>query len=468
MTKKNNTLPNRPITYLVDTENKHHTFLEELEKVRKGDEVFLVVSPKDKLDYSGIDLIQQCKGKVYMDLGVPGTLNALDFQLSSLLGLLVARDPFKMYIIVSKDNGFTTLANYFQQKGVSVHTCEEIGGTVERLFINNQVTPVPLRDTPNNNYQLTSANIKLFGDSGSIREKVAQSAIVKANEQNKLPEGVKQVNQNDELWSLLEEHEEHDKVQVAQVMKHAETKSEVATEQPTASESKKSTDETSATAEQPIKVASKPTETASETADKVEQPTEKVVFPQPKESVMTASGKFIGTPEKKPHLIESVPDFDFEEPEDNWLAGGTISEGRATIYRNGKDIVEAPKEETQESLLLKGLVNNSSQNEYVANLNKLYEFNGAGNPIINANIRYLSDTLRKKNVTTGPRANEALKAFGHIIYLSTNPRKAVGACTVYMHRFRGYFSGKQAEKIVSKAIESAFGTDLKNYLMAEE
>ena len=54
--------------------------------------------------------------------------NALDFQLATQLGYLIANQAANMYYIVSKDKGFEILSGYWKSRGVSVTLIADITG----------------------------------------------------------------------------------------------------------------------------------------------------------------------------------------------------------------------------------------------------------------------------------------------------------------------------------------------------
>ena len=57
-----------------------------------------------------------------------GSKNALDFQLATQLGYLIANKAAELYYIVSKDKGFEILSGYWKNRGVSVTLIADITG----------------------------------------------------------------------------------------------------------------------------------------------------------------------------------------------------------------------------------------------------------------------------------------------------------------------------------------------------
>ena len=110
------------IVYLADTENIGIGFLENLSTLDvQSDKLVLFQSnntPK-------LTLKQSVRLAAYADLttvvGVPnGTLNAMDFILVSELARLISINYGDMYIILSKDNGYNPVVNYWKNKGILV------------------------------------------------------------------------------------------------------------------------------------------------------------------------------------------------------------------------------------------------------------------------------------------------------------------------------------------------------------
>lgn len=121
--------------YIVDTENKHKSYVSELDRVGAEDDVIVFQTGVDpKINMSMLNKIMQCKGRILFENGFIGTANALDMQISTLMGFLISCDAYEHYIIVSKDNGFLRLADYWKSHGVSVHICEEIGIDTEKVL----------------------------------------------------------------------------------------------------------------------------------------------------------------------------------------------------------------------------------------------------------------------------------------------------------------------------------------------
>lgn len=55
-----------------------------------------------------------------------GQANTLDFQLSTILGCLVAHSPKEEFVIVSKDKGFDLVGTFWKGRGVNVKRSEVI------------------------------------------------------------------------------------------------------------------------------------------------------------------------------------------------------------------------------------------------------------------------------------------------------------------------------------------------------
>ena len=108
-------------TYLVDYENVNAGGMSGIEKLDGRDTVLIFYSQQaDTLTFSLHKKLMDSPAGVVL-VRVEGTSkNSLDFQLSSYLGYLIARDAKAEYVIVSKDNGFAVLGAFWKQIDVKV------------------------------------------------------------------------------------------------------------------------------------------------------------------------------------------------------------------------------------------------------------------------------------------------------------------------------------------------------------
>lgn len=104
--------------YLVDYENVHKKGLSGIDELDKNDNVIIFYSQNaDKLPFSLHSQIIETKAKITcFEVDTMGK-NALDFQLSSYIGYIVAKHPKCMCYIISKDNGYENVCNFWRRYG---------------------------------------------------------------------------------------------------------------------------------------------------------------------------------------------------------------------------------------------------------------------------------------------------------------------------------------------------------------
>ena len=113
--------------YLVDYENVHKTGLYGIDKLEKNDNVIIFYSPNaDKLPFSLHNQIIETKAEItYFEVDTVGE-NALDFQLSSYIGYIVGKHPKCMCYIISKDNGYQNVCNFWRKHGMKISLTPDI------------------------------------------------------------------------------------------------------------------------------------------------------------------------------------------------------------------------------------------------------------------------------------------------------------------------------------------------------
>ena len=99
--------------YLIDFENANSRGLAGIEKLEEADRVYIFYSDKsDTLSFEMHRMVMESKAQIeYIKVTVGGK-NALDFQLSTFLGYLVAKETYSHIFVISGDKGFDFL-NYF-------------------------------------------------------------------------------------------------------------------------------------------------------------------------------------------------------------------------------------------------------------------------------------------------------------------------------------------------------------------
>lgn len=113
--------------YLIDYENVHKTGLYGIDKLEKNDNVIIFYSPNaDKIPFSLHNQIIETKAEItYFEVDTVGK-NALDFQLSSYIGYIVGKHPKCMCYIISKDNGYQNVCNFWRKHGMKISLTPDI------------------------------------------------------------------------------------------------------------------------------------------------------------------------------------------------------------------------------------------------------------------------------------------------------------------------------------------------------
>ena len=75
--------------------------------------------------------INACKAHFNLTEVKTGKANALDFQLVTYLGYLIALSPKHNYFVVSQDKGFKSACQFWQDRGISVSLVSNLEGRDE-------------------------------------------------------------------------------------------------------------------------------------------------------------------------------------------------------------------------------------------------------------------------------------------------------------------------------------------------
>lgn len=123
--------------FLVDFENVQSHGLLGLSKLKETDAVTVYFSKNaDTISFEIHMALNSCRAKMdFVKVGT-GVKNALDFQLSSQLGYIinqniVAGNKNVVYYIVSMDNGFSVLKEFWEQFGADVRLVHSINYAVD-------------------------------------------------------------------------------------------------------------------------------------------------------------------------------------------------------------------------------------------------------------------------------------------------------------------------------------------------
>ena len=115
--------------YLVDFENVKKDGLDGVHLLHPEDKVCIFYSKNaDSITFDQHRRIMESKADIELCKVEVGSKNALDFQLATQLGFLIANKAAAQYYIVSKDKGFEILSGYWKSRGVSVTLIADITG----------------------------------------------------------------------------------------------------------------------------------------------------------------------------------------------------------------------------------------------------------------------------------------------------------------------------------------------------
>ncbi len=102
-------------SYLIDFENVGNEGLKGIELLEKEDTVHIFYNEAvSRLTFPMAEKIFRCKAQVRFFAASVGGNNALDFQLSSWLGYLYAKNGEEIYNIISRDKGFLHAAEFWR------------------------------------------------------------------------------------------------------------------------------------------------------------------------------------------------------------------------------------------------------------------------------------------------------------------------------------------------------------------
>ena len=115
--------------YLVDYENVKKDGLNGINELTKEDTVCIFYS--DNADTLTFDLhrrINESEAEIIFQKVEVGTKNALDFQLATYLGYIIAARKEQEYHLVTKDNGFNILCTYWGKRNIKITMVTDLSG----------------------------------------------------------------------------------------------------------------------------------------------------------------------------------------------------------------------------------------------------------------------------------------------------------------------------------------------------
>lgn len=128
--------------YLVDFENVHSVGLTGVEKLGENDECYIFYSVNAcSLSFDLHQKIIESKAKFYYKMVDAHGKNALDFQLVTFLGYLVAKHPDEHFYVVSGDKMFCCVTDYWCKENVDADVLEDFS---ELLFMNSNEKIYPI------------------------------------------------------------------------------------------------------------------------------------------------------------------------------------------------------------------------------------------------------------------------------------------------------------------------------------
>lgn len=123
--------------YFIDFENVNCDGLEGIDRLSEDDSIHLFYSASaNKITFKLHLMISTCKAQFIYHEVQTGKKNALDFQLVTYLGYLVGKDKKSQYLIVSKDEGFGFVVDFWKAQGVEV-------AQIINLLQEDDNTPLP-------------------------------------------------------------------------------------------------------------------------------------------------------------------------------------------------------------------------------------------------------------------------------------------------------------------------------------
>lgn len=120
--------------YLVDYENVKSHGLDGITSLDENDVLVIFYSENaDSLTFGLHRRLNESRAKISYQKVDVGTKNALDFQLATYLGYLVRDNEGKesSYYIVTKDQGFSSLVNYWKKRKINVSLIVDLSGRDE-------------------------------------------------------------------------------------------------------------------------------------------------------------------------------------------------------------------------------------------------------------------------------------------------------------------------------------------------
>ncbi|MCC8060116.1 MAG: PIN domain-containing protein [Clostridiales bacterium] len=160
--------------YLIDYENTGESGLAGLEALQEEDRVIIFYSENaDKMSFGLHQKLWECQAQVEYRKIHTGKKNALDFQLATYLGYLMAKEEKDTFYIVSKDTGFDFIVDFWEN-----HKIGRIGAIAEKLRQQNAKAEIPpCQENPgkpvDQPHDEAAAAVEAEGDAG-LQERISE------------------------------------------------------------------------------------------------------------------------------------------------------------------------------------------------------------------------------------------------------------------------------------------------------
>lgn len=123
-------------TFLVDYENVNQKGLSGISKLAENDVVYIFYSANvSTLTFDIHKQIIASNAQIKYISVANGTKNALDFQLDTFLGYLIATSTDRQFYIVSADNGFQVVKNFWSKT-----RCSALGSNAAEIVLISGIT----------------------------------------------------------------------------------------------------------------------------------------------------------------------------------------------------------------------------------------------------------------------------------------------------------------------------------------
>lgn len=153
------------VHYMIDTENVNAPAISNLAKNLHPDElIHLFYSDNSKgLPYAVLEILLQKPNQIQLEYCICGTPNAMDFQIVTILGLMIAAcDPKRSkFRIITDDRGYDAVVQYWKWKGMPVERIPSgsIQSMLERRCMSEQEIARIYAQPPKNESRKTDDNL---------------------------------------------------------------------------------------------------------------------------------------------------------------------------------------------------------------------------------------------------------------------------------------------------------------------